>query len=139
MTPIECAAIIRTELKRCAAICRDTFGWAEIKLEIQYNVRGTVAGVAYRDDLVRFNLMLLMEQSTNDIQTIAAHEFAHIATFRRWKERWATDSIMSEIHCSAAVDNAPTPHGREWRKMMILFGFPPRRCHHFDVSKHRRV
>lgn len=138
MTPIECASIIRTELKRCAAICRDTFGWTEIKLEIQYNVRGTVAGIAHRDKLVRFNLMLLMEQKVDDIRMIAAHEFAHIATYRRWKELYKVGTILDELSCSAAMDNAPTPHGRDWRQMMMLFGFHPKRCHSFDVSKYRR-
>jgi SprT protein len=138
MTPIECAKIIKTELRRCAAICKREFDWTEIKLEIQYNVRGTVAGLAWKDRRVRFNILLLMEQTVDDIRMVAAHEFAHIATHRRWRELHKLDSLVNELQFSAAMDNAPRAHGREWRKMMFLFGFHPKRCHHFDVSKHRR-
>ena len=138
MTPIDCANVLKTELRRCAAICRENFGWTQIELEIRYDVRGTVAGCAYKDRRVRFNILLLMEQVPDDIRIVAAHEFAHIATHRRWRERTGADQITNEMHFSAAVDSAPQPHGREWRRMMMLFGYRPKRCHNFDVSKHRR-
>lgn len=145
MTPMECAEIIKTELRRCAKICQELYGWDSIRLNIDYDVRGTCAGKALKDQRVRFNLLLLMEQAPDAVRNVAAHEFAHTVVYRRWKEeckkRFLQGTYLSmetEIkHLSELVDGMPAPHGKEWRRTMRLFGHIPKRCHSFDVSRHK--
>jgi len=142
MTPLNCGNIIKTELRRCAKICQEHFSWASIKLDIRYDLRGTAAGSAHKDRRVRFNLLLLMEQTIHDVQQVAAHEFAHIVVYRRWQEshipRTIEQPVYDEAAFVAAADDIPSPHGQEWRRTMHLFGFYPQRCHKFDITKHRR-
>jgi predicted SprT family Zn-dependent metalloprotease len=99
------------------------------------------------DKRVRFNLLLLMEQHEDEIRMVAAHEFAHIATFKRWAEERISE-FRSKLTSEISFDEVallqdedlvgPWPHhGPEWRRMMLLFGYPPKRCHHFDVTRHR--
>ena len=146
--PMECANEIKKELHRCAAICQGEFGWGPFPLQLDWTVRGTVAGKALQDKRVRFNLMLLREQPIDQIRMVAAHEFAHIAVYKRWAQDVLNDfrtNLWKEVSFNEVAflsdpdlsGQRPNAHGPEWRRMMLLFGYLPTRCHSFDVSRHR--
>jgi predicted SprT family Zn-dependent metalloprotease len=140
MTAMECGDIIKDEIYHCARICRREFSWRLMKLEVRYDVRGTSAGKAWMDSRVRFNLLLLMKQPEHEVRAVVAHEMGHIAVHRLWMERHrhrfvpGTTITVDEQSFNAVMDDAPDPHGREWRKIVLMFGFIPKRVHHFDTT-----
>lgn len=83
------------------------------------NAMRSVAGLAqYSKNQIKLNSRLLNDNPSHIRQTVA-HELAHLVSF--------------EIHGGEG-----TGHGILWRKIMILFGVNPDRCHALDVSKLKR-
>lgn len=146
MHPMVCADLVKAELYRCARICDRHFNFGRFPLVVRWDIRGAVAGTAWWGEMVRFNLMLLREQTAYDVRMVAAHEFAHIAVFKRWaneiiqdfrSQLWAEVSFNEQaLLMSRYCEQEPDGHGPEWSAMMELFGYPPDQYHYFDVSGH---
>lgn len=83
---------------------------------VSYDVRGVKAGVAYlRENSIKFNRTLLLENPTEFIHQVVPHELAHLIVYQ--------------------VFGRVKPHGKEWQGVMNnLFGLPADVCHQFDVQ-----
>jgi len=78
----------------------------------------TTAGRAFGTYLVDFNESLFKKHPQNFINDVIPHEVAHIVT--------------SKLYPGAS------PHGKEWKSVMLFFGVEPNRCHAMQVTKRRQ-
>lgn len=86
--------------------------------EVQCNLRGTTAGIAYTHSWkIRYNLGLARDNYQDFIEQTVPHEVAHLVADHYYEKRCV--------------------HGKEWKHIMRLFGKEPTRCHNYDVEKHR--
>lgn len=83
---------------------------------ISFKQKGRTAGSAYLQRWeIRLNPILLAENSTQFIDEVIAHEYAHLLTF--------------------ALYGRVQPHGREWQMMMTnIMGLPANRTHCFNTD-----
>lgn len=92
----------------------------DVRCVIDYELRGGVAGYAWREDGInrlRFNLDIATNNSENFMTTVI-HEFAHIVT--------------------KIVYPNEKPHGRHWLHVMIKLGVAhPTRCHSYTYKPAR--
>lgn len=100
--------------------------WPNINYQrptVRYDLRGTTAGYAYyATNIVKFNPILLHE-NTDDFKTdTIPHEIAHVVSFKLY-------------------GLAGKGHGPNWKHVMRRLGVTPTRCHSLDVtnSKVRHV
>lgn len=86
---------------------------------IQYNLKGYQAGQAYPAKwLIRFNAEMAEQNENKFIHEVAAHEVAHLVTYRMWN----------------TLD-----HGKDFQKVMQWFAVEPKRCHDFEVVPSRVI
>ncbi|MCF6283034.1 MAG: SprT-like domain-containing protein [Candidatus Polarisedimenticolaceae bacterium] len=89
------------------------------EIDIQFNLRGQAAGMVKLlrkgEILVRYNPILLNENSEHFLSQTVPHEIAHVvaSTLNRHRIR---------------------PHGTEWQQIMQLFGADNQRCHSYEVK-----
>lgn len=89
--------------------------------EVRYDIRTWMGGLAYHPkNLIRLNLILLVENEDHYIEHTVAHEAAHLITRSVVKLPEGRKRILS--------------HGKEWRSTMELLGLPPEVKHHYDCS-----
>lgn len=139
MTPDDCISLIRAELKQCAKRVAERYEYKEFPVTLYWDLHGQRAGVAIGADVIRFNLPLLSEQGEFDVKQIAAHELAHLVVHKNWLQeysRWHRERA-SVFDTFDTMPDRPTPHGYEWQQVMLFLGYPPARCHAFDVKHHR--
>jgi len=86
-------------------------------IDVKYDLRGTAAGCAKPHE-IRLNTVLLKENLGDFLQHTVPHEVAHCAVMQRWPK--------------------VRPHGSQWQSLMIVFGCPPTRCHHYDIEHVQR-
>ncbi len=86
-------------------------------IAVKYDLRGTAAGCAKPRE-IRLNAVLLKENLDNFLGHTVPHEVAHCAVMQRWPKARA--------------------HGSQWQALMIVFGCPPTRCHHYDTGHVQR-
>jgi SprT protein len=86
-------------------------------IDIKYDLRGTMAGCASVHE-IRLNAVLLKENLKDFLRHTIPHEVAHSAVLQRWPQA--------------------KPHGSQWQSLMIVFGCPPIRCHHYDTRHVQR-
>lgn len=115
--PVDIQNAIRAEIARCHAIAKQHYKLATIPVpNIQYDLKGTSAGQWWNSRcLVRFNAVLLIENTDHFIKHTVPHEIAHQVKHLIWPH-----------HGKA--------HGKEWRSVAALFGGSTARCHTYDVS-----
>ena len=86
--------------------------------DITFDVRGSCAGICrikHGKCTLRFNLKLLEENTEDFLHFTVPHEVAH--------------------YISRKLFGSISPHGKEWKTIMKLFGIEkPLRCHNFDVT-----
>lgn len=89
--------------------------------EIRFDLTGKTAGQAERTGrFVRFNQVLLRENTEDFLAQTVPHEVAHV--------------VVAQVY---GPDTRP--HGREWKAVMRdLFGADPSRCHEYDVTNAAR-
>lgn len=86
---------------------------------IRWDLSGTCAGRAiWPDNRIRFNPVLLCENTSDFIREIVPHEIAHLLN-------------------RAMNGSGAKPHGPEWKTIMRALGLEPRRCHKYDVTNAR--
>lgn len=84
---------------------------------VSYDLRGRCAGQALqRENRIRINRTLLLENLESFIFQTVGHELAHL--------------ICWQVHGQRV-----RPHGLEWRLVMGVLGLPPSRCHTYDTAR----
>jgi len=95
------------------------FGRSFTTPPVTFNLKGRTAGI-YRWNPVngfcsiRLNNILLKENEDVFIEQTVPHELAH--------------------HITRVLYGRVSPHGREWKSVMIRLGVSPTRCHDYDVT-----
>jgi len=83
---------------------------------VTYTLRGRTAGVARHSiNTINFNKQILLDNPSDFIKRTPAHEAAHLIAFKMFGV-----FIM--------------PHGKEWRRVMVMLGLSPVRCHSYVVK-----
>lgn len=103
---------LRQDLEKANRFFQKTF----VMPEVNYDVRGLKAGVAYlQRNEVRFNPILLQENGQAFIQQVVPHELAHILVYQHF--------------------GRVQPHGKEWKMVMeTVLGVPAEIYHCFDTA-----
>lgn len=87
--------------------------------EIRFDLRGRTAGQVRfcrgQPWVIRYNPVLLRENTDDFLTQTVPHEVAHLIAF-------------------ACHGPRIRPHGPEWRAVMKYLGAEPQRCHRFDVT-----
>lgn len=105
---------------------------AKYKMEFQfptirYDIKSWMGGLAYPGkNLIRLNLILLVENEQEYIKHTVAHEVAHLVARKAFTKR---------------IDGKPKrimPHGPEWKDVMATFNIPADVKHSFDCSSIER-
>ena len=95
--------------------------------EIRWDVKNTDGGrAAYKDWLVRFNLILCVENEEKFLKTTVPHEMAHL--------------IAYQVYHKALADAGKKlrPHGKEWKEAMSVVETPPAVKHTYDCTSIQR-
>jgi len=123
LTP-ELKAKVEQKTKECFAAAAKHFKTEFPDLEIRYDIKNWTGGIAYRGrNLVRYNLILLVENEKHFIENIVPHEVAHIVVNKtaRLEPGDKRKRIM--------------PHGKEWKFVMTeIFKVPANPKHTYDCS-----
>jgi SprT protein len=93
------------------------------KIDILYNLKGTVAGQfvwRFGKQFFRANLELAKNNKEDYLKQTVPHEFCHYITFVQYRSK----------------GHFIKHHGWEWKKAMIsFFNLEPKRCHEYDTSQ----
>ncbi|MDP8033463.1 SprT family zinc-dependent metalloprotease [Pasteurella atlantica] len=111
---------VQRKLKQTLVLANTYFEKEFITPKVNYNVRGAKAGVAYlQRNEIRFNPILLQENSDEFIKNVVPHELAHIIVYQQFGK--------------------VKPHGKEWQALMEqVFGVPAETCHQFELGSVRQ-
>jgi len=97
------------------------------EIDVLFDLRGQTAGMVKimgrsKSILVRYNPILLNENSDHFLAQTVPHEIAHVVAHALNRRR-------------------VRPHGPEWQQIMLLFGADNCRCHNYKVkcSTRRRL
>ncbi len=94
---------------------------------IRYDIKSWMGGLAYANrNLIRLNLILLVENKEDYIKNTVAHEVAHLVARKAFKKR--IDGKNKRI----------MPHGLEWKDVMATFNIPADVKHTYDCSSIER-
>lgn len=95
----------------------DKLGIALPYPRISFDLGGTTAGMAfYGNNQIKFQPVLMFENSEDFLTQTAGHEVGHLlARFRHRQMRIK-------------------PHGNEWKLVMWTLGLPANRCHNYDTA-----
>ncbi|MDP8161706.1 SprT family zinc-dependent metalloprotease [Pasteurella skyensis] len=112
---------VQRKLKQTLALANTYFEKEFITPQVNYKVRGAKAGVAYLErNEIRFNPILLQENSDEFIKNVVPHELAHIIVYQQFGK--------------------VKPHGKEWQGVMEqVFGIPAETCHQFELDSVRQT
>lgn len=104
---------------RLLALASRHFGATLATPQVRFDLRGKNAGQARVTNqgscLVRYNAQLLERHPQAFLAQTVPHETAHLVAYSLFGPRIS-------------------PHGRQWRTIMGLFGAPPERCHNYNVD-----
>ncbi len=130
LTP-ELKAKVEKKMRECIAKAEKHYGIKMDFPEVRYNIKSWTGGLAYRNrNLVRYNLILLVENEKHFIDSTVPHETAHMivnACFRAGKFKLAEGKKRW------------MPHGKEWKEVMNLLNVAPTVTHSYDVSSIEKI
>lgn len=122
---------VESKMRECIKKAEKHYG---IKLEfpeIRYDIKSWTGGLAYRNrNLVRYNLILLVENEKHYIENVVPHETAHMIVnecFRSGKFKLA-DGKKRHM-----------PHGKEWKEVMGVLKVTPSVRHTYDCSSIEKI
>ncbi len=119
----EIAQLGISETQRLLHLATGHYNTSLPEVEIRFDLTGRAAGMIVFPPMgkavIRYNWVLLCENSEPFIQQTVPHEVAHLV---------ARTLYGSKIR----------PHGREWQEVMAFFGADVQRCHQFDTSRSAR-
>jgi SprT protein len=117
----ELRAKVEAKTKECFNTAEKKFKTKFEMPEIRYNVKSTTAGLAYHQKwLIRYNLILLVENEEHFLKHTVPHEVAHL--------------INRQVNKPADGKKKLMPHGKEWKDIMALFGIPADVKHTYDCA-----
>ena len=94
--------------------------------EVRYDIKSWTGGLAYHQRwLLRFNLILLIENEKHYIENVVPHEVAHLINRRVNKVPPRKKRLM--------------PHGKEWKDVMALLNVPADVKHTYDCSSIEKI
>jgi SprT protein len=105
----------KNRIEECYEIAETYFNRQFIRPQINFDLRGNVAGQAFRSkNKIKLNLEMAMLNGEKFVLRTPAHEAAHL--------------IVHYVYGLSI-----RPHGNEWKQTMTLFGISPERCHNYIV------
>ena len=117
----ELRAKVEAKTKECFKIAEKHFKVKFEMPEIRYNVKSTTAGLAYHQKwLIRYNLILMVENEEHFLKHTVPHEVAHLINRKVNKVPEGKKRLM--------------PHGKEWKEVMVLLGIPADVTHNYDCT-----
>lgn len=112
MTTIQILARVKQKVKDCLVIANSHFPNNVDFPQLDFTLKGGVAGQAFRRNALRFNLYHLRYHTEEMINQTVPHEVAHLIVYANFPQA--------------------KPHGREWKEIMRLLGALPERCHSYS-------
>lgn len=108
---------VQRQLKRDLALAEKHFQRSFPEPQVNYNVRGKKAGVAYfQTNEIRFNPILLQENGLDFVKQVVPHELAHLLVYQ----------LFGQVK---------QPHGKEWKMIMEdVLGVPAKTYHSFNTA-----
>jgi SprT protein len=90
--------------------------------EVYFDIKSRTGGMAYHgQNMIRYNLILLVENKNHFIVNVVPHEVAHL--------------VNRAVNKPADGKKKLMPHGAEWKHIMReVFDVHPRTTHNYDVS-----
>lgn len=125
---------------------RDHYGVEMEEPTIDYDLRGTTAGMAYAKRWhISLNAGLLVAQQDAFLLRTVPHEFAHLAVDRLYPNQMlaAPDPVAEREFFEGKRNRRPRSlkrdiHGPKWQEVMGVLGVDPSRCHSYDTSTTHR-
>lgn len=117
---------VEKRMRECFKIAEKKYGIKFNFPEVRYDIKSWTGGLAYRNrNLVRYNLILLVENEEHYLESTVPHETAHM--------------IVNTLFKTGIFKLAPgkkkwMPHGSEWKEVMGILKTPPAVKHNYDVS-----
>ncbi|MGE6648464.1 SprT family zinc-dependent metalloprotease [Shewanella colwelliana] len=104
------------QVERCYQIAEQSLNQRFPRPEINFKLRGKSAGTAHLQlNKLRFNPVLLEENSDEFLRQVAPHEICHLLAHQLY--------------------GRVKPHGREWQVLMVkLFSLTPHTTHSLNVE-----
>lgn len=117
---------VTDKVKACFKIAQKKYGVEFEMPEIRYDIKSWCGGLAYHQRwLLRFNLILLVENEDHYIENVVPHEVAHLVNRR--------------VNTPAPGKKRLMPHGAEWKGVMELFKVVPHVKHTYDCSSIEKI
>ena len=118
---------VEDKMRECYAIAAKHYKLSFEFPEVRYDITSWTGGLAYfKRNLIRFNLILLVENEEEYIATTVPHEVAHLIAYKVWEN----DKTPNKKRMM--------PHGKIWKDVMAVLNTPPRVTHNYDVSSIQR-
>lgn len=118
---------VEEKMKECYAIAAKHYKLSFEFPEIRYDIKSWMGGLAYyKKNLVRYNLILLVENEEDYIATTVPHEVAHLIAYKVWEN----DTTPNKKKLM--------PHGKIWKDVMGVLNVEPRVKHTYDCSSIER-
>lgn len=125
--PANIKARVEAKLRESIALAEKHYGQTFKFPRVEYSVRGTCGGKAYTTEWrVNFNATLLVENEDKFIATTVPHEMAHLIDYQ-----------LNPNNFHAAWGKKRSIHGPTWKRIMMVLGAPPNRCHTYDTKNSR--
>ncbi len=125
LTP-ELKAKVEQKMRECFKTAEKKYGVKFEFPEIRYDIKSWTGGLAYRDrNLVRYNLILMVENEKHYLETTVPHETAHMIVNGLFK---------AEKFKLAPGKKKWMPHGSEWKEVMGVLKTAPDVKHAYDCS-----
>jgi SprT protein len=117
----ELRAKVEAKTKECFKIAEKKHKVKFEMPEIRYNVKSTTAGLAYHQKwLIRYNLILMVENEEHFLNQTVPHEVAHL--------------INRKVNKVPEGKKRLPPHGKGWKEVMELLGVPAHVTHSYDCT-----
>lgn len=112
---------VEARIEECYVIAEKHFKRKFPRPEVRYDIKNRFGGTAtYATNLIRLNLILLVENEEHFLKQTVAHEVAHLIN-----------------HLTAERKNGKRlmPHGKEWKAVMTeVYKLPPHTKHTYDCT-----
>lgn len=114
---VEIRHAVSARVDALLGIARSEFNIELPAPKIKYALRNTTAGTAdFNKWAVDFNPIFLNDNREEYIESTVGHEVAHLVAMKQYGLKMY-------------------PHGREWQRVMSVFGLKPQINHMYDCSK----
>jgi len=112
---------VEARIEECYKIAEKHFDRKFERPEVRYDIKNRFGGTAtYGANLIRLNLILLVENEDHFLKQTVAHEVAHLINYHT-AERKSGKKLM--------------PHGKEWKAVMTeVYKLPAHTKHTYDCS-----